>query len=122
MIIGNTDDFLIQFGGIKNNSLINTLQTDEDEDENQIQMQIITKSTYYDCNDDFMQSLAKTQNKFSIFSTNSQSIRDKFVEFKFVIEILKQNMFEFSVICIQENDDTSCFKIEGYNFIPQGKS
>ncbi len=93
--------------------MINRLQTDEDEDENQIQMQIITDSIYYDCNDDFMQSLAKTQNQFSIFSTNIQSIRAKFDEFKIVIEILKQNMFEFSIICIQEtwlseNDDTSC--------------
>ncbi len=102
MIIGNTDNFLKQFGGIENNSLINTLWTDEDEDENQIQMQIITNSTYYDCNDDFIQSLAWTQNQFSIFSTNIQSIRAKFGEFKIVIEILKQNMFEFSVICIQE--------------------
>ncbi len=36
-------------------------------------------------------------------------------------------MFEFSVICIQEtwlseNADTSCFKLKGYNLIPQGKS
>ncbi len=127
MIIGNTDDFLKQFGDIENNSLINTLQTDEDEDENQIQMQIITNSAYYDCNDDFMQSLAKTQHQFSIFSTNIQYIRTKFDEFNVFIEILKQNMFEFSVICIQEtwlseNDDTSCFKIEGYNLIPQVKS
>ncbi len=61
MIIGNTDNFRNQFGGIENNSLINTLQTDEDEDVNQIQMQIITNNTYYyECNDDFMLSLAKT--------------------------------------------------------------
>ncbi len=107
--------------------MINTLQSDEDENENEIQMRIITNSTYYDCNDDFRQSLAKTQNQFSVFSTNIQSIRAKFNEFKFFIKILKQNMFEFNVICIQEtwlsdNDDTSCFKIEGYNLIPQGKS
>ncbi len=70
MITGNTYNFLKQFGGFENNSLINTLQRDEDEDENQIQMQIITNSTYYDKNDDFMQSLAKTQNQVSIFSTN----------------------------------------------------
>ncbi len=84
MIIGNTDNFLKQFGGIENNSL-----------------QLLTNSTYYDCND-FMQSLAKAQNQFSIFSTNIQSMRAKFDEFKMFIEILKQNMFEFSVICIQE--------------------
>ncbi len=74
-----------------------------------------------------MQSLAKTQNKFCIFSTNIQSIRANFHEFKHFIEILKPNMFGFSVIRIQEtwlseNDDTSCFKLEGYNLIPQGKS
>ncbi len=123
MIIGNTDNFLKQIGGIENNSLINTLQKDEDEDENQIQMQIITNSTYCNCNDDFMQSLAKSQNHFSIFSTNIQSIRAKFDEFNICIEILKQNMFEFSIICLQEtwlskNDDTSCFKLECYNLIP----
>ncbi len=63
---------------------------------------------------------------FSIFSTNIQSIRVTFDEFKLCIEILEQNMFEFSAICIQEtwlseNNDTSCFKLEGYNLIPQGK-
>ncbi len=34
-------------------------------------------------------------------------------------------MLEFSVIqetLLSKNDDTSCFKLEGYNLIPQGKS
>ncbi len=86
IIIGNTDNFLKQFGVIENNSLINTLQTDEDHEKNLIQMQIITNGTYYDYNEDFMQSLAKTQDQFSIFTTNIQSIRARFDEFKFILK------------------------------------
>ncbi len=67
-----------------------------------------------------MQSLAKTQNQFSIFCINNQSIRSNFDEFKIFNEILKQNKFKFSAKCIQEtwlseNDDTSYFNLEGYN-------
>ncbi len=50
MIIGNTEYFLKQFGGFENNSLINTLQTYEDEDENQIEMQIIMTVIMILCN------------------------------------------------------------------------
>ncbi len=67
------------------------------------------------------------KNKFSIFSTNIQSIKAKFDELKIFIENMGTLGIECSAICTQEItisefDYLSQLKLKGYNLIPQGKS
>jgi len=118
------NEFLKHFGGVENNSLVNILQTEEDE--NNFQPEIISHSPYYDF-DHIISTLTKRKNEFSIFSTNIQSIRAKFDELKIFIEQLRNSSFEFSAICIQEtwlseSDDITQLKLDGYTSIPQFKS
>ncbi len=98
-------DFLKHIGGVQNNSFLKVLDSDIDE------------------NDDLIQP----QNKFSIFSTNIQSINANIDELRIFIECLKRINYTFGAICIQESwlsedNDTSQIQFEGYNCILQGIS
>ncbi len=111
---------------MKNNSFINSTQTDTDDNEHQHQPQIISHSPYYNT-DDLITTFNAGKNKFNIFSTNIQSMKAKFDELNIFIEHLGTLGFEFSAICTQEctiseGDDLSQLKLNGYNLIPQGKS
>lgn len=111
-------------GGVDSNSLINILETDDEE--NSISNQIIRHSPYYDIGELNLLA-AKSKNAFSILSTNIQSINAKFDELKIFIENLKTFDFQFSAICLQESwlgegADISQIQLEGYQCIPQGKS
>ncbi len=88
--------------------------------------QIINHSPYYDFKKLSM-NLNSYKNKFSIFSTNIQSINAKIDELRIFIECLKRIKYTFSAICIQESwlsedNDTSQIQLECYNCILQGKS
>ncbi len=48
-------------------------------------------------------TLINYKNKFSIFSTNIQSINEKFNELQIFVERLKQANYMFIAICIQES-------------------
>ncbi len=117
------EDILRYHGGIENNSLVNIIEIDDDAEEH---VQIINHSPYYD-RDMLLETLHDTQNSFTIFSTNIQSIRAKFQVFKIFIDDLREKGIEFSAICLQEtalaeNSDLSQLKLENYQLIHQGFS
>ncbi len=128
----NTDDsrrlyneFLQHIGGINDNSFIRVLDPDIDEDNELNCPQIISHSSYYD-SEKLSIILQTCKNKFTIFSTNIQSINAKIDELRLFMEHLKTYNFMFSVICIQESwlsegTDTSLIQLERYKCIPQGK-
>ncbi len=119
MFTGDLDkDFLQHVGGVENNSFINVLHTETDDDnENLHQPQIISHSPYYE-DENLISTLSENKNKFSILSTNIQSIRDKFDELKIFIEYRRTLNLEFSAICTQEccisdNDDLKQVELKG---------
>ncbi len=106
-------------------SYINILETDTDDNDNS-EPQIICHSHYYDSNK-FTETLTIRKNKFSILSTNIQSINAKIYKLRIFIENLNTSNFAFSAICIQEtwlseNDDLSQIHLDDYKCIPLGKS
>ena len=114
--------FLSYVGGIHNNDLktvldINDIDTNEP--------QTIRHSSYYDY-DKFNESIINKNDRFSVLSTNIQSINSKFNELEAFVEELGNNNFKFSVICLQETwksdcDDLSVYDLHGYTCIAQGK-
>ena len=66
------NEFLQHIGGINDNSLIKILDPD---------MEIITHSSYYDY-ERLCSTLQTCKNKFTIFSTNIQSINSKIDELR----------------------------------------
>lgn len=123
-------DMLQQLGGVENNSFIRIINAGTDRDPNKTSQEeseptIITHSSYFEL-DKLVTLLDQNKNKFSIFSTNIQSIRAKIDIFKILIHKLASHGCFFSAICIQESwldqgEDTSDYQLEGYNLIPQGK-
>ncbi len=112
--------------GLVINSLINILEPDADSNDDTNEPTLIHHSPYYDF---YMltSTLRHKKNVFSILSTNIQSIRAKFIEFKIFVETLQELGFSFSAICVQEswlsvNEDNSQLQLKGYECIPQGKS
>ncbi len=66
-------------------ALSNILETDTEKNLEIFAPQITCHSPYYD-NDNLIPTLTKSENVFSIISTNIQSINAKFYEFKIFIE------------------------------------
>ena len=65
--------------------------------------------------------------KFSILSTNIQSINAKFDKLEIFVELLNTMDFKFNIIFLQEtwksnNDGLSQFSLHGYDLIAQGKN
>jgi hypothetical protein len=119
-------NFLQQLGGVENNSFVKIIDPYPDDDGNINETITINHSSYYDQNN-FISTLKKNKNQFSIFSTNIQSIRAKIDELKIFMETLKQSHIELSAICIQESwltegEDTFQIELDGYQCIPQGRS
>ena len=115
----NDEIFLKNLGGIQQNSLNHILQ---DTDINYTHI-----SSYYDT--DSFNKLVNAKNskrRFSLLSTNIQSINSKFSELEAYILKLNKLEFDYSAICLQEswlsdNDDISQLQATDYNIIAQGK-
>ncbi len=119
------NEFLQNIGGINGHSLIKVLDPEIDEDEENFP-KIINHSSYYD-SEKLASTLQKCKNKFTILSTNIQSINAKIDELRLFVENLKTFNFMFSAICVQESwlaegNDISLIQLEGYECIPQGKA
>ncbi len=100
---------------------VKILDNDGDEDDELNCPQIISHSSYYDF-EKLLLILQACKNKFTIFSTNIQSINAKIHELRLFIESLKSLNFMFSAICVQESwlsegDDTFLIQLEGYECI-----
>ena len=85
----------------------------------------IRHSSYYDY-DKFNELIINKNDRFSVLSTNIQSINSKFNELEAFVEELGNNNFKFRVICLQETwksdcDDLSVYDLPGYTCIAQGK-
>ena len=124
-IMTNNQNVLEHFGGVDANSLCRLLNNNDDNGHPDDEPNIVQMSSYYD--DDSLNNLFKDkENSFCILSLNCQSINAKFDQLNIKVQQLKSNGYEFSAICLQEtwlssDSDTSLFKIDGYNFISQGK-
>ncbi len=110
--------------GISNKSLVQMLDADSDDNDDSNQLPIIQHSSYYDF-EKLTSTLNSFKNKFSIFSSNIQSINAKIDEHRIFVKCLQKYNFIFSAVCIQESwlsevDDTSQILLEGYKCIIQG--
>lgn len=99
--------------------------TDTDHGDQESEPCIIQHSSYHDT-DQLVAALNNNKNKFSILSTNIQSLPAKMNEFKIFIERLKNQDCMFSAICIQESwlndgDDIKDLQLQDYDIISQGK-
>ena len=120
------ENVLRHFGGYDNNSLNSKLNLSEDENDENSQIQVIKHSPYYD-DQSFMDQIKNNPNKFSILSTNIESIFAKFTELEIFVEYLEQNNFHFSAICLQEcwlanGQDISQIQLKGYQCIYQNQT
>ena len=94
---------------------INDSETDLTEiSENETEPCIIRHSSYHTI-EDITSILQNNVNKFSIFSSNIQSLQAKWHLFQIYIERLRQNDCFFNVICLQECWLGNDFKKEDYN-------
>ncbi len=93
--------------------------------ENQMEPVIIKHSSYHDFNQ-LVTALKNYKNKFSILSSNIQSLGAKWNELQILIKRLRDQNCMFSALCFQETwleegADISQYQLEGYEAIPQGK-
>ncbi len=120
------NEILQSIGGNSNShSFVRIIDSDTDVSDlftqEEQEPQVIRHSSYHTF-DQIVASLQKYKNKFSIFSTNIQSLGAKWNEFQIFIERLKLQNCYFSALCIQEtwleeNADTSNFELDGYTCI-----
>ncbi len=120
------DEIILQnIGEVGSNSFVQIIDADVEDDETE-QPNIISHSLYYDFNQ-LSITLNNSKTKFSIFSTNIQSINAKIDQLRIFIKNLQKTNFALNALCIQESwlsegDDISQIQIEGYDGILQGKS
>ena len=121
-----TDDqsFLQQYGGLTRNSLIEIINSSNNESSLETnEPETIIQSSYYNLNT-FFNVCNQNYNKFSILSTNAESINAKFGELTAFIHMLNEKSFKFSAICLQEcwlsnHFDMSLLHLDGYHSIYQ---
>ncbi len=77
------DEFLQHIGGINRNSSIKVLDPDIDEDQEWNSTEVIKNSSYYD-SENLSSTLQTCKNKFTIFSTNIQSIKAKLMNWDYL--------------------------------------
>lgn len=123
--IMNDEMFLQHMGGLAKNSLLHTLGLTSDREFENDLYPIIKRSHYYD-NDKLFETIKHKSNKFSTFCSNIQSIHSKYDELKIFVDTLNECEFKFSAICLQETwlneqDNTSPYKLKGYKCVQQGK-
>ncbi len=87
---------------IINKSFVQILDADSDDNDDSNQLPIIQHSSYYDF-EKFTSTLNNFKNKFSIFSSNIQSINAKNDELRIFVKYLQKHNFIFNAICIQES-------------------
>ena len=113
-----SNDVLIEFGGVANNSLLNILGNENTEHFGNMQ-----PSVYKDITE-LIHVLKSKKNNFTILSLNIQSLNSKFDQLKILISVLEECGCKIGAICIQETwlsdtDDTSIFQLDGYALISQ---
>ena len=93
------NDLILQnFGGVGQNSLITSLESNSEDNE----PDIINHSYYYD-NDSLMEFMNEYGDSFTILSSNINFIHAKFDELETIIELYKTHGFQFSVMCFQNS-------------------
>ena len=121
-----TDDqsFLQHYGGLTRNSLIEIINSPNNELSLETnEPETIIQSSYYDLIT-FFNVCNQNCNKFSILSTNAESVNAKFGELTAFIHMLNEKSFKFSAICFQEcwlsnHFDMSLLHLDGYHCIYQ---
>ena len=103
------------------NSLNTVLNTDDSGNNDTSEINILKQSSYHDFNS-FVDTTKEITHNFSIFSSNIESLNAKFNEKSIFVKLLKENHFNFSVLCFHEcwfseNSDMSLLQLEGYNCI-----
>ena len=123
--MGSSNESILRaYGGINCNSLNHILQLDnEDTDDNAIYSHMMKISSFYDTGD-FNNFVENNNNKFTILSTNIESVHAKFDDLAIFVEQLRDLSFGFGAICLQEcwlsdTQDLSHLYIEGYTCISQ---
>ena len=114
------------FGGCNKNNLNSIIQANfTDNNEDNSVSDVFKISSYYSID---QTAEIYTAHKYSLclLSLNCQSINAKFDTLILLIESLKQNNLEFSIICLQETwleegADLSLFQIPGYDCVAKGK-
>ena len=120
------ENILKNFGGFNKNNLNSIIQSNfSDNDEHDFILDDIKTSSYYEINQ-IMEAYNSHKHNFSMLSLNCQSINAKFDSLILLVETLRQQKFEFSIICLQETwleegADVSLFQIPGYDCIAKGK-
>ena len=116
------DDILKHFGGISKNNLREIFMNNADLEKT---IDIISHVPYV-ATDDLCNYLNAYTNDFSVLNLNIQCLNAKFDQLKILLELLAQNNFYFSAICLQETwisgqtPDFSLFQIPNYEIIPLG--
>ncbi len=89
------DEVILQnIGGVGSNSFVQIIDADVEDDETEWP-NIIIHSSYYDFNL-LSTTLNNSKNKFSIFSTNIQSINSKIDQLRIFITSLQKTNFAFN--------------------------
>ncbi len=111
-------DILRGIGGTEDtHSFIRINDTETDltaTSENETEPPMIRHSSYHTI-EDISLILKNNLNKFSIFSSNIQSLQSKWHLFQIYMERLRQNNCHFNAICLQECWLGNDFKKEDYN-------
>ena len=123
--MGSSDESILRaYGGITCNSLNHILQLDnEDIGDDAIYSHMMKTSSFYDT-EEFNNFVKNNKNKFTILSTNIESVHAKFDDLAIFVEQLRDLSFEFGAICLQEcwlseTQELSHLYIEGYSCISQ---
>ena len=121
--MGSSDESILRaYGGINCNSL-HILQLDnEDIGDDAIYSHMMTTSSFYETEE--FNNFVQNNNKFTILSTNIESVHAKFDDLAIFVEQLRDLSFEFGAICLQEcwlseTQELSLLYIEGYFCISQ---
>ena len=112
---------LKQFGGFAKNNLKDMLQISAKEYETELSS--FVHSNYIDT-ENLGSCLKPYRSQFTVLSLNTQSLNAKFSKIQCILNDLKKDGFEFSVICLQEtwfkeNTDTGPFELPNYKLIWQ---
>lgn len=123
MTTNNFDmDILKQFGGLSKNNLREIFMNNEDLEST---IDIVSHSPYIST-EDIDTYLKEYSNDFSVLTINIQSLNAKIDQLRVFIDLLAENNFIFSAICIQEtwisgiNPNFECLQIPDYQCITLG--
>ena len=114
------NNILHNYGGLSSNNLLEKLNIP---DLDKLDFMI---SSPYLTPDRLVANLEDSDNYFTLFSLNCQSLNAKFDRLIVFLEELKRNNIEFSAICLQETwfgeeSDLSLYQIDNYICIAQAK-